>query len=226
MFISVIIPAYNEEKNVEKVLKAVLKADFIDETIVVNDGSSDNTLDILNKFKDKIKVISYEKNRGKGYALKQGILASKNDTLVFLDADLIGLDSNNIRKLVSPVLENKADMVVGILDKKIKKATNLASNFTKNLSGQRALRRKLLCNALDKFDDARFGVEILITEHMKETRARVKRIELKGVSQVVKEKKSKNVAEGFKARMKMYKDIIKTYSREKAKKLDKKLRKV
>ncbi len=91
MKISVVIPAYNEEELIEKTLSTYL--DFLDENfksyefIVVNDGSTDSTVDIVKRFKEVI-LISYSQNRGKGYAVKRGILRATGDYIFFTDADL------------------------------------------------------------------------------------------------------------------------------------------
>ena len=88
MELSVIIPAYNEEKRLASSLKVTLdflksKKDY--EVIVVNDGSKDDTAKIASKF--DIKLVSYEENRGKGYAIKRGIEEAKGRYILFLDAD-------------------------------------------------------------------------------------------------------------------------------------------
>ena len=90
--LSVIVPAYNEEKRFEPFLKQLIafkKANpYIGEILVVNDGSTDNTLGLLNNYKKDIKIVSYKKNRGKGYAVKQGLLAATGDYICFMDADV------------------------------------------------------------------------------------------------------------------------------------------
>lgn len=93
--LSVIVPMYNQEKNASAALariKQVLNSMTISyELVVVNDGSSDRTLDILQheaKSDDRIRVVSYARNMGKGYAVKTGILASKGDLVLFTDGDL------------------------------------------------------------------------------------------------------------------------------------------
>ncbi len=89
--LSVIIPAYNEEKVIFKNLKQVesyLKRNFDKhEIIVVNDGSSDKTADEVRKF-GKAKLVTYKKNRGKGYAVKKGVFRAKYEHVLFMDADL------------------------------------------------------------------------------------------------------------------------------------------
>ena len=89
MKISIIIPVFNEEKTISRVLKKILNLKMIwkKEVIVVNDGSTDNTLKIIKKFKPH-RIISYSQNRGKGYALSQGIKNCNGDYVLIQDADL------------------------------------------------------------------------------------------------------------------------------------------
>jgi len=95
MEISIVIPAYNEEKRIEKTLKKVYeyfkgkKVEF--EIIVVDDGSNDKTVEIVEKFssdRKKIRILKHEKNMGKGAAVKTGILNAKGELILFTDADL------------------------------------------------------------------------------------------------------------------------------------------
>ena len=94
MDLSIVIPAYNEENRIEKTLPPALK--YVEnlkkrgvstEVIVVNDGSTDKTLEILKKFAGRIKIISYTPNHGKGYALRQGVKSSQGKYIYIADAD-------------------------------------------------------------------------------------------------------------------------------------------
>ena len=89
--LTVVVPAYNEEKRVVPFLKELLdfkrQNSYFKELIYVNDGSTDRTLEILEKYKPGIKIVSYAKNQGKGYAVKTGMLAATQETIVFLDTD-------------------------------------------------------------------------------------------------------------------------------------------
>ena len=125
MLISVIIPMYNEEKVIEKTLDTLssyMENTFLDnyEIILINDGSKDRCADIVKKYKnDKIKLIDYSENRGKGYAVRQGVLASSGDVVMFTDCDLAyGCDV--IKTFYDEMQEKKADVAVGSrnLDKK------------------------------------------------------------------------------------------------------------
>ena len=104
--LSLILPAYNEESIIEDTLRTALdfaEKSFPDdyEIIFVNDGSSDATHEILSNFvSENVKIISYEKNMGKGYAVRRGFLAAENEYIVFTDSDLAyGLDI--VREFVS-----------------------------------------------------------------------------------------------------------------------------
>lgn len=93
MKISLIIPVYNEECLIENTVKKLKEFSDSDENlwevIIVNDGSSDNTMNILNqKIPDSFKVISYHPNRGKGYAIKKGVEQAQGDYICFTDSDL------------------------------------------------------------------------------------------------------------------------------------------
>ena len=95
MQISAIIPVYNQEVEIPFLLKRLreaLNSTLLNyEIIIVNDGSRDNTLDILKKEKkldEHMRVISYPQNKGKGYAVKKGIMHTRGDIVLFVDGDL------------------------------------------------------------------------------------------------------------------------------------------
>ena len=85
--ISIIIPAYNEEKNILHLLQIVTRSFIITEVICINDGSTDHTLEIIEKVKG-IKIINLEKNYGKAYAVAEGVRIAKGDIIILLDADM------------------------------------------------------------------------------------------------------------------------------------------
>lgn len=99
--ISFVIPVYNEEKRLIKTFTALVNADIphsliLEKIIFVNDGSSDSTLEMLNKFSSEVEkgteaeveIVYYEKNRGKGYAIRTGMTRSNSDYTLFFDADM------------------------------------------------------------------------------------------------------------------------------------------
>ena len=110
--IVVIVPTYNNEKTLKQVIDDI--KDYTNNIIVVNDGSTDSTSEILNQIKD-IEVISYPKNKGKGYALKQGLLKAKQ--LEFKYAVTIDSDgqhyASDIPIFVEEIEQNPDTFLVG-----------------------------------------------------------------------------------------------------------------
>ena len=105
--ISCIIPAYNEEAEIENILSIItsLIGECIYEVIVIDDGSSDNTLKILKRF-TKIKLIEHKINKGKSRSVAEGIQIALGDYIFLLDADLKYLNKKNIIDLTYPIESN------------------------------------------------------------------------------------------------------------------------
>ncbi len=204
MTVTAIIPAYNEEKTIVTVLSVVKQVESIDEILVVSDGSTDNTAKLAREC--GVKVIELEENIGKGGAVKTGVEATEADTILLLDADLIGLTSRHIEDLLNPILSGEADMTVGIFIKG-RPVTDLSFKIAPSLSGQRAVRRELI-SEIENLYDSGFGIEIALTERAKEVGAYIKEIPLQDMTQVIKEEK-RGLVKGFASRVKMYWDITK-----------------
>lgn len=110
MDISVVIPAYNVEKYIKKCLDSIIKQGFKNlEIIVVNNGSTDKTMDVLKKYKDKVKIIDLkEANLGK--ARNEGVKKSKGKYILFVDSDDY-LESNALKKIYNFAVKNDLDLV-------------------------------------------------------------------------------------------------------------------
>ncbi len=114
--LSILIPAFNEEKTIIKILEKVnnVSLDGIEkEVIVIDDCSRDNTYSLLKKNKGLYtKLIRLNQNGGKGAAVKKGLLSCTGNYILFQDADL-EYDPNDYEKLIEPVLRFNADVVIG-----------------------------------------------------------------------------------------------------------------
>ena len=114
MKLSIIIPVYNEVKNISEIVKRVQATKLATEIIIVDDGSQDGTGEILQKLdgKRKIRVLLQGKNQGKGAAVVTGMQAAKGDVLLIQDADL-EYDPRDYPALLKPIQEGLADVVYG-----------------------------------------------------------------------------------------------------------------
>ena len=176
-YISIIIPAYNEENKIKDTLESIKDIKEIDEIIVVDDGSSDKTSEVAKSVKsDKINVITQSQNRGKGYALNNGLKEAmkKADIIGFLDGDL-GNTASEVKKLITPIINNVCDVTIAKFPPAKKKGglgfvKNLAKEsvkemtgveLTSTLSGQRIFKKEVL----EIFDEIPFGygVEVGMT---------------------------------------------------------------
>jgi glycosyltransferase involved in cell wall biosynthesis len=199
--VSVIVPCYNEARNVEGVLKPLLTVDWIDEVLVVDDGSRDGTPEIVAKY--PVKLVELGENLGKSCAVGEGVKASRGELLLFLDADLIGLREDHLLALVEPLFKG-AVMVVGRF-KEGRKRTDFAQRVAPGLSGQRAVWRW----AIEDFDFYKpgYSLEVRLNKWMRMKGYRVELVDLVGLAQITKEEKV-GVLRGLCKRMAMYWDIL------------------
>lgn len=184
--VSIIIPAYNEEKNIKKVIKLVQKNsnNIVDEIIVVDNASTDNT----NKIAQSTGVTVLQcNNKGKGYAMEMGLHYAKNPIIVFLDADVNNYSNDLVQLLTTPIIEDKADFVKSMFERKGGRVTELVAKplleilfpdmykFSQPLSGMIA-GKKSFFEKLNFEKD--YGVDIGILIDMIKLGARVEEVEI------------------------------------------------
>ncbi len=115
MTVSIVVPVYNEARTVERLLRRVAAVDLHKEVIVVDDGSTDGTRDLLPELQSRgliDRLFLHDRNRGKGAAVRTGFGSATGDVTVVQDADL-EYDPQEIPGLLVPILEGKADAVYG-----------------------------------------------------------------------------------------------------------------
>lgn len=180
--IAAVIPTYNEALNISGVLEVLRVTPLLDEIILVDDGSKDHTIEILQEAATRdprIRVIQHEKNKGKGQAVFTGWSSTCASILVLLDADLKNLKPEHIQALVDPVLSRRADMTLGLF-KGGHLNTDLSHWFTPFLTGQRALRADLLKYTSHEAA-AGYGFEVALTVAARQQNYRKRIVFMKGV---------------------------------------------
>ena len=205
MRIAAILSAYNEADRISEVIKVVGRAPSIDEIIVVNDGSTDKTAEVVSRFPN-VKLVNLKVNKGKGAAMTAGVAATDADILVFLDSDLIGLKPEHVETLVAPVKSRRYEMAVGSF-RGGRWLTDWAQKVTPNISGQRAIRRGTF-EQIPGLEQARYGVEIAITRFCHHYRVKTEIVLISGVTHPMKEEKLGLIRGGL-SRAKMYVQIVK-----------------
>ncbi|MDD4029409.1 MAG: glycosyltransferase [Caldisericia bacterium] len=211
-----LIPAYNEEITIADVIRACKHCPYIEEVIVIDDGSVDHTSAI--SIANGADVIRLEHNTGKAMALCTGAQKAKNPVVLLLDADLIGFQPIHAFYMVNPVLESSQISTLGVFSNG-RILTDLAHHITPQLSGQRCMPKSIL-TSLKNMTDVGYGIEILIHRKLKEQGYDIQKVKLDHVTHVTKEEKKilqchqkPNVE--VKKRMEMYKDIFRELSSKK-----------
>ena len=218
---SVVIPVYNEEKTLMRLIEAVRSVPFDKELILVDDSSSDGSWNLISSMPDdptcKIVKLRHERNRGKGAALRTGFAAATGDIVIVQDADL-EYDPQEIPKVIKPIVDGKADVVFGsrfmggephrvlyYWHSVGNKFLTMLSNWFTNLNltdmetCYKAFRREALMDILPKLQQDRFGFEPEITSRVARAGLRVYEVGISYSGRTYAEGKKIGWKDGFKA---------------------------
>ena len=196
--LSIIVPCFNEEKTIEKIIDKIIKySPYDNEIIVIDDCSNDKSKQILeSEIKNKIsKLIVNEKNYGKGYSVRKGIEAANGDIILIQDADL-EYDPSDYFKLVEPIIAGYADVVygsrfIGSEEKRIlyywhslgnKVLTTFSNMFSNlNLTDMEVCYKVFRSNIIKKIKlkENRFGFEPEITAKIAKQKLRIYEVGVK-----------------------------------------------
>jgi len=164
--LSVIIPVFNEVRTIASILELVRAWGKAMEIIVVDDGSTDMTFQAASQFQKDIILLTSKVNRGKGYALWRGIQESKGEIIMFLDGDLVGLTFHDLDQMLLPIINKKADMVLGVA-----RFSKLGSIEPFNeITGERVVYRKDIEPMSRTWKTIGYGVEVMMNEAYRKKR--------------------------------------------------------
>ncbi|MEJ8566133.1 glycosyltransferase family 2 protein [Elongatibacter sediminis] len=218
MRLSVIIPCYNEAASLLRVIDSVRAAPGPErEIIVIDDGSTDGTADLLREQVDGklARVIYHERNQGKGAALRSGFAAARHEIVIVQDADL-EYDPADYPAMIQPILDDQADVVFdsrfmghrphrvlyfwhrmgnGLLTFLSNMFTNL--NLTDMETGYKAFRREVIQSI--EIEENRFGFEPEITAKLARGRYRIYEVGIGYFGRTYQEGKKIGWRDGFRA---------------------------
>lgn len=181
MKVTAVVPVYNEEKTIGNVLEVLTASDKIGEIIIVNGGSTDNTSKIIKKF--KVKIINLKHPSGKGDAVKVASAKLKSDIILTFDADLIGLRKEHVDKLLKPVLEKDAAMVIGLRDKK-NFIGNMLMPYFPLTGGERAFAANVFIDIMRYPLIKGWGLESVMNDYCKKKKLKVAKVRLDGMDHI------------------------------------------
>ncbi|HEX9997891.1 MAG TPA: glycosyltransferase family 2 protein [Abditibacterium sp.] len=220
--VAAVVPAYNEEDRVVDVLQTIALAQNVDEILVVTDGCTDSTaarvrawLESRPEAAKSVRLFELKHNIGKGGAMAHGAHLANAEILLFLDADLIGLEPHQVDEMVAPMLREKApaDMVLGLFGAVrgglLGWWLSYCHRSVPSITGQRAIRREVFL-AVPGLTRSRFGVEAAITCFVQsDPDLKVEYAYLHAVTHPIKEEKL-GPWRGFRNRNRMYREIFRT----------------
>jgi glycosyltransferase involved in cell wall biosynthesis len=200
--ISCIIPAWNEAARIGAVLSVALDHPIIDEVIVVDDASTDDTAAVVRAF-PAARLIRQPVNAGKTRAVATGVAAARGAHVLMLDADLQGLTPAAITALVTPVAEGRADTTISLRGNAPAPWRAIGIDY---ISGERVVPRALL-EGLEP--QARFGLEVAMNQRILENRLRLAIVRWPAVRSPLKAEKM-GLWRGLRADAGMIRDIFRT----------------
>ncbi len=202
--VSCVIPAFNEEARIAKVLTAVTQSKVIDEILVINDGSTDNTELVARSFSG-VKVIGLPRNKGKAAAVSEGVRQSLSPNIVLLDSDLHNLTSKNVTDLAQAALLNPNRWVFGTANDPIGLQRHFGFDL---LTGERAFPKKDFLE-IRSLENQGYALEVLMNDYIRQNQREIAIVPMSNVSYKSKSEKF-GIVRGFIEEIKMTVHIYKT----------------
>lgn len=204
---SCLIPAFNEESRIAGVLGATVGHPLIDRVLVVDDGSSDRTVETAQSH--GAEVLPLGRNSGKTAALAQGLAVLETSHVVLIDGDLLGLNADHLTRLITPVAEGRAQVTLSLRGNAPWLWRAIGVDY---ISGERVIPRALVATELHHLPSLpRFGFEVFLNDLILRQRLSTAVVRWPDVASPSKAAKRGRLA-GLRADMAMLRDIFRTVS--------------
>ncbi|MBI2541658.1 glycosyltransferase [Candidatus Woesearchaeota archaeon] len=188
MKVAAIVPVYNEERTVGGVLNTLASSDRVNEIIIVDGASTDKSPEIINKFKKikkpKIYIINLKNRKGgKGMAIKIASKNLKSDIVMLFDSDLVNLTKEHVNKLVEPIINKEASMVIGLRDKN-NAIGNMLMPYFPLTGGERAFSSDVFMKIMGVPLIEGWGLESVMNNYCKKKKLKVAKVKLDGMDHI------------------------------------------
>lgn len=207
--VTAVISCHNEHERVGAVLDVVTKTRLVDEVLVVDDGSTDGTAQLVAGAYPSVTLVRHETNHGKAAAMCTGVERMKGDIVVFIDADLQNLKVEHIDNLIRPVVEGNADMSV-MLRGNAPFLYRKVFHSDPAISGERCLRKADFLEIRQHHPElptVHYAIEVIINDYFIYLKKNVVVVVAPGVDQFYKEQKE-GFIKGFEKNLKMTTNIL------------------
>lgn len=217
--LSIIIPVFNEASTLEKLISSIesVHLTYEKELIFIDDGSTDGSRGVLDKYGHKYKILSQSENKGKGLAIRRGFAEANGDVILIQDADL-EYNPREYENIIQPIADDNADVVYGsrfvtVLPRRVlyfwhyvaNRGLTLLSNILTGLNlsdievGYKVFTRKALHEIIPCLTAERFGIEPELTAQIAKHKFRVYEVGISYCGRTYEEGKKINWKDGIAA---------------------------
>lgn len=189
--VTALIPCFNEAPRIKTVLDVLTQSSHIAYVVVVNDGSTDTTKDMLDTYgaSSRLTILHLPTNAGKGDAIRLGLTHISTPITFISDADITGLKDDVLEELITPVCTHECDLCVGISDRGGPALRWIRKHILPLLAGERVLKTDILKQIAQNKCFQGWGVELFMNAYARHHSLKIKKVSLIGIKDTLQVQK-------------------------------------